>query len=125
LTWRERASNHSSYYFNHNWLAPLRNPEGPAHVGHAPECRGCDPSYDLSGHSHRHDALGTLRAPAAAEHPARAPLDEQSRPRGAERGWGLFNTIDAPLWVAITVSVLLLDPAIYLQHVLFHAVPGL
>ena len=44
---------------------------------------------------------------------------------GAERGWGLFNTIDAPPWVAILVSVLALDLAIYLQHVLFHAVPGL
>ena len=44
---------------------------------------------------------------------------------GAERGWGLFNNIAAPEWVAILVSVLLLDLAIYLQHVLFHAVPGL
>ena len=44
---------------------------------------------------------------------------------GAERGWGLFNNIDVPGWVAILVSVLLLDLAIYLQHVLFHAVPGL
>lgn len=43
----------------------------------------------------------------------------------AERGWGLFNTIALPDWVAILVSVLLLDLAIYLQHVLFHAVPGL
>ncbi len=42
-----------------------------------------------------------------------------------ERGWGLFNNIDAPLWVAIVVSMLLLDLAIYLQHVMFHAVPGL
>jgi sterol desaturase/sphingolipid hydroxylase (fatty acid hydroxylase superfamily) len=44
---------------------------------------------------------------------------------GAEKGWGLFNNMDAPLWVAIVVSVLVLDLAIYLQHVLFHAVPGL
>lgn len=44
---------------------------------------------------------------------------------GAERGWGLFNNIDVPGWVAVLVSVLLLDLAIYLQHVLFHAVPGL
>ncbi len=44
---------------------------------------------------------------------------------GAERGWGLFNNIDVPGWLAILVSVLLLDLAIYLQHVLFHAVPGL
>lgn len=42
-----------------------------------------------------------------------------------ERGWGLFNNIDAPVWVAIVVSMLLLDLAIYLQHVMFHAVPAL
>ena len=42
-----------------------------------------------------------------------------------ERGWGLFNNIDAPLWVASVVSMLLLDLAIYFQHVMFHAVPGL
>ena len=41
------------------------------------------------------------------------------------RGWGLFNNIAAPVWVAIVVSMLLLDLAIYLQHVMFHAVPGL
>ncbi|MGR3461165.1 MAG: sterol desaturase family protein, partial [Roseovarius sp.] len=44
---------------------------------------------------------------------------------GAERGWGLFNNFAVPDWVAILVSVLLLDLAIYLQHVMFHAVPGL
>ncbi|MCU0855933.1 MAG: MFS transporter [Rhodobacteraceae bacterium] len=42
-----------------------------------------------------------------------------------ERGWGLFNNLDAPFWVAVAVSMLLLDLAIYLQHVMFHAVPGL
>jgi len=42
-----------------------------------------------------------------------------------DRGWGLFNNIDAPVWVAVVVSMLLLDLAIYLQHVMFHAVPGL
>ncbi|WP_254440755.1 sterol desaturase family protein [Ruegeria sp. HKCCA6837] len=42
-----------------------------------------------------------------------------------DRGWGLFNNIEAPVWVAIVVSMLLLDLAIYLQHVVFHAVPGL
>lgn len=42
-----------------------------------------------------------------------------------ERGWGLFNNIGAPAWVAIVASMLLLDLAIYLQHVMFHAVPGL
>ncbi len=42
-----------------------------------------------------------------------------------ESGWGLFNNFDAPIWVSIVVSMLLLDLAIYLQHVMFHAVPGL
>jgi len=41
------------------------------------------------------------------------------------RGWGLFNALDVPLWLAVPLSILLLDLAIYLQHVLFHAVPGL
>ena len=42
-----------------------------------------------------------------------------------ERGWDLFNALDIPLWLAVLLSILLLDLAIYLQHVLFHAVPGL
>ena len=41
------------------------------------------------------------------------------------RGWGLFNVLDLPLWLAVLLSILLLDLAIYLQHVLFHAVPSL
>ncbi|MGQ9366134.1 sterol desaturase family protein [Azospirillum sp. ST 5-10] len=42
-----------------------------------------------------------------------------------QRGWGLLNAVAAPVWIAVPVSVLLLDLAIYLQHVLFHAVPVL
>jgi len=41
-----------------------------------------------------------------------------------ERGWGLFNVLEVPAWAAILASVLVLDLAIYLQHVLFHAVPA-
>ena len=41
------------------------------------------------------------------------------------RGWGLFQTLETPTWLAIAASVILLDLAIYLQHVLFHAVPVL
>lgn len=44
---------------------------------------------------------------------------------GEDRGWGLFNNLDIPVWAAALVSMLLLDLAIYLQHVLFHAVPAL
>ncbi|MCE8019978.1 sterol desaturase family protein [Halomonas sp. MCCC 1A11036] len=43
----------------------------------------------------------------------------------AEHGWGLFHLLSAPLWLALPLSVLLLDAAIYFQHRLFHAVPWL
>lgn len=43
----------------------------------------------------------------------------------ANRGWGLFHVLPVPTWLAVIASVLLLDLAIYLQHVLFHAVPAL
>jgi sterol desaturase/sphingolipid hydroxylase (fatty acid hydroxylase superfamily) len=41
------------------------------------------------------------------------------------QGWGLFNIVGAPTWLALILSVLALDLAIYLQHVMFHAVPAL
>jgi sterol desaturase/sphingolipid hydroxylase (fatty acid hydroxylase superfamily) len=40
-----------------------------------------------------------------------------------ERGWGFFHAFDVPYALAFIASVILLDLAIYLQHVLFHAVP--
>jgi sterol desaturase/sphingolipid hydroxylase (fatty acid hydroxylase superfamily) len=43
----------------------------------------------------------------------------------AQRGWGVFNVLEAPAWVGIIASVVFLDFAIYLQHVMFHAVPAL
>jgi sterol desaturase/sphingolipid hydroxylase (fatty acid hydroxylase superfamily) len=42
-----------------------------------------------------------------------------------QRGWGLLNNLPAPAPAAIIASVILLDLAIYLQHVMFHAVPAL
>jgi sterol desaturase/sphingolipid hydroxylase (fatty acid hydroxylase superfamily) len=42
-----------------------------------------------------------------------------------ERGWGLFHWLAVPVWFAIVVCFIALDLAIYLQHVLFHAVPAL
>src|SRR2546421_1421309 len=41
------------------------------------------------------------------------------------RGWGLLRWMSVPPGVATVVSVLLLDLAIYLQHVMFHWVPAL
>ena len=40
-------------------------------------------------------------------------------------GWGLFNMIDLPVWIAVIFAIILLDLATYLQHIVFHAVPGL
>src|SRR6266478_2579775 len=44
---------------------------------------------------------------------------------GERRGWGLFNNLSLPIWAAIFASLILLDLAIYLQHVMLHAVPAL
>ena len=41
----------------------------------------------------------------------------------AESGWGLLNRVDLPYWLEVLVAVLLLDLAIYLQHMLMHRVP--
>jgi sterol desaturase/sphingolipid hydroxylase (fatty acid hydroxylase superfamily) len=41
------------------------------------------------------------------------------------RGFGLFHMVALPAWIGVVASVLILDLAIYLQHVLFHAVPAL
>jgi sterol desaturase/sphingolipid hydroxylase (fatty acid hydroxylase superfamily) len=43
----------------------------------------------------------------------------------SERGWGLFNVMAMPYWAALVLSVVILDFVIYLQHVMFHAVPAL
>ena len=41
------------------------------------------------------------------------------------RGWGLLNGRQVSAWLAIPLSVVALDLAIYFKHVLFHAVPAL
>jgi sterol desaturase/sphingolipid hydroxylase (fatty acid hydroxylase superfamily) len=61
-------------------------------------------------------ALLRLVAPGAAV--AVAVLAESG-------GWGLLHVLALPPWAALLVAVALLDLAIYMQHVLFHAVPTL
>lgn len=39
--------------------------------------------------------------------------------------WGLFNVVSVPYWLAILASFILLDFVVWLQHVVFHAVPAL
>ena len=41
------------------------------------------------------------------------------------RGWGVLNLVGLPFWLEIVLAVVVLDLAIYLQHVMFHAVPAL
>lgn len=40
-------------------------------------------------------------------------------------GWGLFNALSWPLWLEILLVFIILDFAIWLQHVVFHHVPML
>jgi sterol desaturase/sphingolipid hydroxylase (fatty acid hydroxylase superfamily) len=44
---------------------------------------------------------------------------------GEAHGWGLVNALALPAWLAIPLAIVLLDLAIYFQHVTFHAVPAL
>lgn len=39
------------------------------------------------------------------------------------RTWGLLYTVNLPSWLTVALSVIALDLAVYLQHVMFHAVP--
>lgn len=41
------------------------------------------------------------------------------------RGWGLFHALEMPAVWAVVLTVVVLDLVIYLQHVVFHAVPAL
>jgi sterol desaturase/sphingolipid hydroxylase (fatty acid hydroxylase superfamily) len=41
----------------------------------------------------------------------------------SEKGWGIFNIVRLPFWLEVILSVIILDFIIYLQHVMFHAVP--
>ncbi len=40
-----------------------------------------------------------------------------------ENGWGLLNIFELPYWLALVIGVAVLDLIIYLQHVMFHAIP--
>lgn len=38
-------------------------------------------------------------------------------------GFGLFNTLSVPLWVAALVSIIVLDFAVWLEHLVSHKIP--
>ena len=39
--------------------------------------------------------------------------------------WGLLNNFDLPYWMSFVIGIVALDLTIYLQHVMFHAIPTL
>ncbi|MFO7600029.1 MAG: sterol desaturase family protein [Candidatus Desulfacyla sp.] len=41
------------------------------------------------------------------------------------QGWGIFNHIQWPFWLEVVLTIIILDFVIYMQHVMFHAVPVL
>jgi sterol desaturase/sphingolipid hydroxylase (fatty acid hydroxylase superfamily) len=42
-----------------------------------------------------------------------------------QKGWGLMNSLVTPTWLLVVVGVMVLDLVVYLQHVMFHAIPAL
>ncbi|MCF6233453.1 MAG: sterol desaturase family protein [Rhodobacteraceae bacterium] len=40
-----------------------------------------------------------------------------------QKGWGLLNWLDWPLWIEVIVTILFLDFAIWAQHVITHKIP--
>lgn len=43
----------------------------------------------------------------------------------ADRGWGILNNVELPVWAEAALALVALDLVIYLQHVLFHFLPTL
>jgi sterol desaturase/sphingolipid hydroxylase (fatty acid hydroxylase superfamily) len=41
----------------------------------------------------------------------------------ADRGWGVFNNIQLPVFSEVLIGIVALDFIIYIQHVLFHMLP--
>lgn len=41
----------------------------------------------------------------------------------AQKGWGIFNTLDVPFWLTFSLSLLALDILIYGQHIMLHKIP--
>lgn len=43
----------------------------------------------------------------------------------SDKNWGLFNSLDLPIWLEITFAIIILDMLIYWQHVASHHIPFL
>ena len=45
--------------------------------------------------------------------------------KAQQSGWGFLNNFDLPFWLNCVIGIVALDLTIYLQHVMFHAIPTL
>ena len=45
--------------------------------------------------------------------------------KAQQSGWGFLNNFDLPFWLNCVIGIVALDLTVYLQHVMFHAVPTL
>ncbi len=43
----------------------------------------------------------------------------------ASNGWGLFNVVDLPIWLEMLLAIVILDWAIWFQHLVTHKIPFL
>jgi sterol desaturase/sphingolipid hydroxylase (fatty acid hydroxylase superfamily) len=43
--------------------------------------------------------------------------------KAEEGGWGLLNNVALTFWPKLVIGIIVLDLVIYLQHVMFHAIP--
>lgn len=41
----------------------------------------------------------------------------------SNKGWGLFNIVDLPVWLEILLAIAILDFAIWFQHLITHKIP--
>jgi sterol desaturase/sphingolipid hydroxylase (fatty acid hydroxylase superfamily) len=45
--------------------------------------------------------------------------------KAQQSGWGFLNNFELPFWLNFVIGFVVLDLTIYLQHVMFHAIPTL
>jgi sterol desaturase/sphingolipid hydroxylase (fatty acid hydroxylase superfamily) len=43
--------------------------------------------------------------------------------KAQEGGWGILSNVGLPFWLKLVIGIVVLDLVIYLQHVMFHAIP--
>src|SRR5688500_11713707 len=82
--------------------------------------RSVEPALQRTGRNLAIAALGAI-AVQVAEMPIVAPVAAAVE----RRRWGVLKRLRLPLWLEISVAVLLMDYTLYLWHVLTHRVPGL